>query len=1094
MSTRTSTSSSNPSLRSLGDLPRRDSALSHRAPEWNLDRIYGRDHESKIIQDHANKLSTSTLVVKGLAGSGKSSLIESQKFEEDGWFFATGKFEVRRKQEPYSALIDALDSVVDQWIKNNMNANVCQMGAFRNLLEEDLDLLENILPKTFSGVKEFKQKAGNCSAPPPKAKLDLNCEDKRFCCDAGGINAAFWRILIFLCEAKPVVLFLDDIQWADQASLDAMQVLSSTEGIQGFLLILSYREDEVKEGDPAFNSLDYIQNECARVESIHVTDLNLEDTNKVVHSILELKAEQTLELSKVIFSKTAGNPFFVVQFLQMLRLESFLSYNFQRLEWEWGNVNKMDQIAYVSDNVADVIASSISKLSPSCLLAVQKASCLGKVIPMQVIIDYYRNGVVEDTVCDDLEGIQKEGLTKLFHEAVQFGILTRLDDSTFAWAHDKLQHVAYSMISDTCVQSTHKSLGMILWEMHKSNPEQEWMLYMAADQLNRLTDVIDDHIHEDIARLSFQAGQLSISKAAFFPALDMLRFAAAHLSSMRNSWETAYHFSIDVYSTLAELSIRFLTCHEEALQAAILVDQNAKALEDKARAQIIFIRHKVEGGNRDYESAVKAIQDILKEYGVKMPTTVLPGQQFLEDRKLKAGLCGQIDKFLALPKLNEENAHDKRIQNILSLLAHLVEYTMYHKKLRGLNWYSATRILNISLTEGTSSDTALAVAHLAGLLGRRGHIEEGNKWCEVAVALVDSFPRRVGSRHANVHTWVTYGFSRGLPIYKMLEPILGLNHTSMRYGDVAMGSMAWIGYAYAYIAVGLPLDPLASDIMSFSDEARPFGIARTIKILFPILHQAINNLKLLHSDPTLLKGDIFDQEKDLEKFSDAGLKMTLRDINSLRLMLACVYREWNTAEELIHELEPYIYSDRWFLRRNITLTYMGYASVILGKMGTWKKGKKFRKLAKKIIKIYKKLLKDGISDALPIIKMLEAIESPSKSQFDEAIRNAARSGLVHQEAILYENAGLWFVEKGSQVWAEYYLSEAAKLYREWGADGKVSQMSDMYDFLHPSSIEQASGGNIQGRSRFSSLELQKFREPITSSLAQKAYDEKEDWM
>ena len=199
----------------------------------------------------------------------------------------------------------------------------------------------------------------------------------------------------------------------------------------------------------------------------------------------------------------------------------------------------------------------------------------------------------------------------------------------------------------------------------------------------------------------------------------MLRFAASHLSSMGNPWETAYQLSLDVYSTLAELSIRFLTCHEEALQAAILVDQNAKALEDKVRAQIIFIRHKVEGGNRDYESAVKGIQAILMEYGVKMPTTVLPGQKFLEDRKLKAGLGGQVDKFLALPKLNEENTHDKRIQNILNLLAHLVEYTLYHKKLSGLNWYSATRILNISLAYGTSSDTALAVAHLAGLLGRK---------------------------------------------------------------------------------------------------------------------------------------------------------------------------------------------------------------------------------------------------------------------------------------------------------------------------------------------------------------------------------------
>ena len=505
------------SLGSIRNSSKRSLGPDDKAPEWNLDQIYGRENESKIIQDHADKLSSGTIVVKGLAGSGKSSLIESQNFEEDGWVLATGKYEGRRKQEPYSALIDALDSVVDQWIANNKNERICKMDSFKNLLDGDLDLLENILPKAFRGVKAFKMKAEECSTSLSEVKSEEKSEAKDSCCDAGAINAAFWRILLFLCQAKPVVLFLDDIQWADQASLDAIQVLSSAGNIKGFLLILTYREEEVKEGDSTLKILDFIKNECDRIEIIHVTDLNLENTNKLVSSLLEKESELTLELTKVIHGKTSGNPFFVVQFIQMLRHESFLSYNFMTLEWEWGNINKMNQLAYISDNVADVIASSMSKLPPNCLLAIQKASCLGKVVPMQVILEYFRRRGVDDNVCDDLVGIKKDGLTKIFQDAVQFGILTRLDDKKFMWAHDKLQHVAYSMIPTMCIQSWHKSLGMILWEMHKSNPENEWMLYMAADQLNRVIDETDDGLREDIARLSFEACELSISKAAFFP-------------------------------------------------------------------------------------------------------------------------------------------------------------------------------------------------------------------------------------------------------------------------------------------------------------------------------------------------------------------------------------------------------------------------------------------------------------------------------------------------------------------------------------------------------------------------------------------------
>ena len=579
-------------------------------------------------------------------------------------------------------------------------------------------------------------------------------------------------------------------------------------------------------------------------------------------------------------------------------------------------------------------------------------------------------------------------------------------------------------------------------------------------------------------------------------ALDMLRFAANHLGNMKDSWEMAYELSLDVYSTLAELSIQFLS-YEEGLNAAIRVDEHAKVLEDKLRAQIVFLRHKVEGANRDYDGAVKSIQNMLLEYGVRVPTTIMPGLQFWENRKMKARLekSDGVKTFLKLRKLNEQNIDDKRICNILNLLVHLLEYSFYHKKFNALNSYATVRIMNISLKEGTSSDTAMALAHFSGLLLKEGLKADSKEWGDIAAELVDSFPRRIGSRHSNVHSWVTYGWSKGLPLHKMLEPILELNRMAMKYGDIANGSMAWVGYSYAYLSIGLPLGPLDSDIMKFSKEARPFGVAATIKVLFPIIRQAINNLKVRHPNPTLLKGEIFDQEKDLKKFKDGGLTMTLRDINSLRLMLACIYRDWATAENLIAALEPFLYSDRWFLRRNVCLTYVGYASVTLGRLRKNKKRKQFRKLGKKIIKIYKGLLKDGISDALQVLLMLEAIECPSKKRFDAAIRTTARSGLVHQAAMLYENAGLWYMEKGSSGWAEYYLSEAAKLYGEWGAHGKTSQMLERYEFLRQSSLNQKDGGHIQGRSRFSSQEMHKFREqPVTSSLAQAASDEKEDWM
>ena len=570
-------------------------------------------------------------------------------------------------------------------------------------------------------------------------------------------------------------------------------------------------------------------------------------------------------------------------------------------------------------------------------------------------------------------------------------------------------------------------------------------------------------------------------------ALDMIRFAAKRIDIIENSWELDYDLCLNVYSTLAQLSIRFLSCHDEALDAAMRVCQHAKTLEDKIRAQIILIRHKVEGSNRDYKGGVESIRNILLDYGLKFPRRIIPGRQYIENRKLMGRLEGNVEVFLNLPKLNDRNVSEIRTQNIIKLLAYLVQYSAYNKKLKGLHRYGTTQILNLSINEGSSSDTPMAIVNFGANLLRKGRKEDARKWFNVARELIEFFPRKIGSRHSTVHSFLTFAFlSKTEPLHKTLDPILELNRLSLRNGDMINAYMAWIGYAYAYISVGLPLVPLDSDMMSFSNEARQFGPPPTIMVLFPIFRQSIYNLRVLQLNPTLLKGDIFDQEKELKKFEGNGLMMTLRDVNSFRLMLACIFQDWEAADELVSALEPFLYSITWFLRRHFYLVYMGYASVVLGKKANVTKRQKYRLLGKIIIKIFRKLLKDGSSDALPVIMMLEAIKYPSKKRFDEAIRASARLGLVHYTAMINENAGLFFLECDKMSRAKHYLSEASKLYGEWGASGKMKHMIEKYDGLNLSSKQHFRGSNIHGRTRFSSEHLSQLRKPINLSLIDSA--------
>ena len=565
----------------------------------------------------------------------------------------------------------------------------------------------------------------------------------------------------------------------------------------------------------------------------------------------------------------------------------------------------------------------------------------------------------------------------------------------------------------------------------------------------------------------------------------MLEFAAKHLNGMTDHWERAYDLSLDVYSSLGEIALKFGN-YEEALNASIEVERNARSLEDKIRAQVVSVGHKVQGGSRDYPGGIERIKNILLDYGVKFPQKLIPGQQFVEKRKLKSRLGGDLQSFLSLPKLDEGDHDDKRKCNIILLLTHLIHFTFYDDKVKDLNVYAIIRVLNTSVKHGTCSGTALALGALAGYLSRGGHSEDAKECGELAIKLVNTFPRKVDSCHTSVHSWVTFSvLPNVLPFHDCLDPLLELNQCALMAGDISSAAMAWVGYSYTYLNIGLPIGPLSSDLLSYSKEAKQFGMPTTMQVLFPILLQTIQNLQVLKPNPTMLLGDIFDQEQELKKFKDVGLKMTQRDINSFRLMLACIYRKWETAEELVDALQPHLQSDIFTMRAHLHLVYMGYASLVLGeKASALRRRIHFRQLGKKIIKIFKDQLKYGSKNVLHVILMLEAIESPSKEKFDEAIRNTARLGMVHHAAAMYENAGLYFLDKDDEGWGEYYLSQAYNLYNDWGATGKANQLKDSHQVLSSSSVNhRAKGGFMKGRTRFSPEHLDHMKEMRLSSVS-----------
>ncbi|CAJ1946812.1 unnamed protein product [Cylindrotheca closterium] len=1062
-----------------------------KGPLWQIDEVYGRKEELDTLNKMSDEKASRCVLIQGTAGTGKTTLLRSIKWEEKNWVFVEGKFEKDLCTEPYSALIRVLDRLVEIWLENNKAAPVCQMSNFRQLLEDDIDLLKGIVPGMFRIVgkvaHEIKYTKMSSLRNLTQSYENHHVTEEKVGAESVAIANAFLRLFTFLSSSRPIVLLLDDIHCADSASMEIVELISHNnlsnpiEHSGCTLLALSYNGDLIGKNKFASATVESIKAFENGVHSIELEDLDVDSLNKLVASVVGSNTEITLPLSKVIHKKTAGNPFAVSQFLRYARIKEFFTFSPMTFSWQWGDVEKLDEYAAVSDNVAEILATSMEKLAIPSRIVLKVSSCLGKVIPIDVLIEYfsskYQEGDDGHLSCPEVQGIHEHGLDSLLAEAAKAGILVKsMTQGAYVWSNDKLQEVAYSFVPVDFRPTLHQRLGKLLWRLGLENDE-EWMIFMAANQMNRYADLgqEDCALGTEVAQLNLQAAKLSLDKAALYPALELLEKAERHMG-VSNRWVDNYDLTLDLMTNLAETKFRIGQA-EDALSIAGLIIENAKSLNDQFRANLVRLQGCVSGRDRDYELGVEKTLEVLKLYGEKHPKKLYPGQKCVEKVKLKKLLPGgELEGLLELPDMVDETALS--VQSLL--INHLAVYAGMSQKYRLLAWFASVRSLKHACKLGLSPITNQSVLNIAIQMRLEGHFQEASQYADFALKMLERFPRKPGSNHGYLRVGATSTVLGAVRSFNnCLNELVEGRGDLLKSGRTTDAVNASLAYASVYICVGLPLTPLEVDLQLYHQDAKQFGAPYTIQQVFLFFRQAILNLRQTDvKNPTLLVGEAMNQERELEKVQGNGRKMTQRDINSQRLMLSCIFDDWDTAELMLDGLEEWVDATEVFIfRLHYRRCYMGLAGFALSRVcKNSKKRKKFLGIGKKMLKFFTTDMKYGSVNAYPIVSMLEAEESPSKESYDKAIKACARLGLIHHEAYMCERAGRFFVEKGDDEWGEFYFGQAILLYGEWGAKGKAEKLTDDNSrLLSRSSLRESVNTSLQGRSRYSAKELDSLR-------------------
>jgi AAA ATPase domain/Protein kinase domain len=514
----------------------------HDTPDRLLipEKLYGRAREvetllaafDRVVKGGAPEL----VLVSGYAGIGKSSVVNElhRMLVPPRGLFAAGKFDQYKRDIPYATLAQAFQSLV----RPLLGKSETELSDWRDALLGALGP-NGLLMTDF--VSELKLIIGE---QPPIPELSPQDAQRRF-------QLVFRRFVgVFARPEHPLALFLDDLQWLDAATLNLLEDLLTQADVRHLLLIGAYRDNEVDAAHPLMRKLAVIQQAGVQVQRICLAPLAREHLGQLIADAVRCEPERAAPLAQVINEKTAGNPFFAIQFLYTLADEGLLRFDHGAARWFWDR-DRIHAKGY-TENVVDLMVGKIARLPAKTQTALQQLACLGNAAGI--------------TMLAIALGTSEEDANAALWNAVRQGLVERLEGS-YKFVHDRVQEAAYSLIPEASRAAYHLRIGRLL-AAHTPSEKREESVFEVVNQLNRGAALITEQDErEQLAELNLLAGKRAKASTAYASARSYLGAGSALLTE--DSWRRRHEliFELELHRAECEFLAGELVAAEQRLNA-----------------------------------------------------------------------------------------------------------------------------------------------------------------------------------------------------------------------------------------------------------------------------------------------------------------------------------------------------------------------------------------------------------------------------------------------------------------------------------------------------------------------------------------------
>jgi predicted ATPase/signal transduction histidine kinase len=976
------------------------------------EKLYGRESEiatllaafDRVVMHGGSEL----VLVSGYSGIGKSSVVNElhKVIVLPRGIFISGKFDLRLRDTPHSTLAQAFQGLIQQLL----NGHADDIDRWRDAIKEAVGnqgrLLTDLIPDL----------ARLIGPQPTVAVLSSVDAELRF-------QTVFQRFVgVFARAEHPLVIFIDDLQWLDPATLTLIEYLLLHPDTRHLLVIGAYRDNEVDTAHPLMLTLEALRRAGAKVDQIVLGPLSVDDINQLLCDTLRRLPNEMRPFAELVHRRSGGgNPFFAGQFLTSLAEDSLVEFDPRSRSWTWNLDAIVDK--RFSDNPVDLMIGRLRRLAPEAQEALKLLACLGNHADFATLAK--------------LHGETDEAMHASFRDAVRAGAAVPREGS-YRFFHDRVQEAAYALIPTGGRAELHLRIARLLVAETAQERVAE-KIYDLVNQLNLGSALISEWPEKvRAAELNFVAGRKAKASTAYASASNYLAAGIAILSD--EGWQRSYDLMLGLFLERAECEILKPNLEQAAgLVEALLIKAQSKI--DQAEICRLSMLLQLRQGN--YAPAVHTALECLRTFGVDLPNSPTPEQMRAEYEEMRRTLGDRpIESLVDLPMMD-----DPEIRAVMKLFSALGELA-YHAD-GDLFQMISCWMVKLTCRHGTSEYSAIGYGAIAVVLGPAFHrFADGEAFARLAVAVAERYG--FSAQKAGAHFLMQMAVLWTRPIEDALTCLEAAIRSVAETGEMVYACFNRQHRLTDLMARGDPLDQVWLESAGALDFVRKYKFGQLVILSIQGFVQSLRG--------GMGSGAPLDEAALEARVLRGGVPLVACFHWILQLQGQVLLGNAERALEFAAKAKPILWSARLNLQ---SMDYCFYHSLAIAAVFEASSPERRAELREDLIEHLGSFQRWAESCPATFAHKhalisaewarLEGRDIEAMQLYEQAIRSAAERGFLQDRALAGELAARFYRLRGLEKVADTYLDEARDCYARWGAKAKVAQL----DQVHPRVRQQA---------------------------------------